>query len=382
MGAKTGAVRGRTAGTAISAAGRNPARAQAGNDTAKDKDTPAAPAQRHLLILGNRFMAVLDNCVAHTDVETVHRVRTDSRRVQATIEMILREAGRGSRSFEKAGKEWLRLVKSARRAAGPVRDLDVHRKLLKKSTKDWQETAKPAEQSPTHPRSDAGEHQPDREGTRLAAAEATLLNSQSKKLDQWLKGERNARARNLRKKIKQIREKLAVRQAVFLAAMRDVAGRDGKQLRAPELVALNNFVRAVDVMPSLDSSNLHDFRKLTKKARYVAELAPESESARSLARALKHLQDSIGTWHDWLSLRQEAKAALGADGLDLASWLGGQEEHFLIEALETAERIRGQLLGEWMSLQGSKRRYQRGKPVLRAARAYAVSRQPSIRGAA
>ena len=46
-----------------------------------------------------------------------------------------------------------------------------------------------------------------------------------------------------------------------------------RKSRPADAVALEDFVRAADAMPVLDAENLHDFRKATKKARYVAESA-------------------------------------------------------------------------------------------------------------
>ena len=109
----------------------------------------------------------------------------------------------------------------------------------------------------------------------------------------------------------------------------------------------------VDAMPSLDSGNLHDFRKLTKKARYVAESGQE-ESSQTIAKALKSVQDAIGDWHDWQCLGEEAEIALDKDGGELTAWLEGRAEHFLAVALRTTERVRGQLLGEWMAAKGKR----------------------------
>ncbi len=69
-----------------------------------------------------------------------------------------------------------------------------------------------------------------------------------------------------------------------------------------------------DAMPLLDAENLHDFRKATKKARYVAESGARERNSSSVAKALKRIQDAIGDWHDWLCLAEEAKTALGQDG--------------------------------------------------------------------
>ena len=77
----------------------------------------------------------LDACRKHGEapkVEAVHHLRTGTRRVEATLETLAREAGaRGlGKAAEEARQRWLRQLKKVRRASGTVRDLDVHRELL------------------------------------------------------------------------------------------------------------------------------------------------------------------------------------------------------------------------------------------------------------
>ena len=221
----------------------------------------------HLLEVAAAFDQAVDKCAADAGIETVHRLRTGSRRVQATVEMILREAGAGAQAFEKPANAWLRPIKNIRRAAGPVRDLDMHRKLLAKWVK------KPAEEAaePTPARVEApaaGSNSGGSEGSGSiggSSPEADRLRSQAEKLDQWLKEKRDARAEALQKKIKKLQEKVKERQVAFLAAVDRAHRRSLKRRRLASAVALEDFVRVVDRMPSLDSGNLHDFRKATKK---------------------------------------------------------------------------------------------------------------------
>ena len=115
-------------------------------------------------------------------------------------------------------------------------------------------------------------------------------------------------------------------------------------------MALEEFVRAVDAMPLLDAENLHDFRKATKKARYVAESAAEKEPYSSVAKALKRVQDAIGDWHDWQCLCEEAETALGKDAPDLIAHLEREVERHFAAAMKTTQTMRARLSGEWMAL--------------------------------
>src|ERR1700732_2222799 len=82
----------------------------------------------HLTALAGAFNAALAQCVEGADADAVHRVRTGSRRLQAMLEAMLRE--NATFALDHPTRPWLRQLKQIRRAAAPVRDLDVHRKLL------------------------------------------------------------------------------------------------------------------------------------------------------------------------------------------------------------------------------------------------------------
>ena len=69
------------------------------------------------------FNAAVTQCVEDAAPEAVHGLRTGSRRLQATLEAMLREEA--AASLQQAAKGWLRQLKQVRRAAGTVRDLDV-----------------------------------------------------------------------------------------------------------------------------------------------------------------------------------------------------------------------------------------------------------------
>jgi CHAD domain-containing protein len=256
------------------------------------------------------FNVAVAQCGDDLDPDAVHRLRTGSRRLQAMLEATLRETA--GEALEQPARAWLRQLKRLRRAAGPVRDLDVHRKLLE----DWIGKEPPA--------------------------------PEEEKLTVWLKDERKRLAHSARKQIKKNERGLAERQAAFLAA----SGRQSllRTARPAESIALEAFVRAADQMPLLDAENLHDFRKATKRARYLAESGARGE----VTRALKRIQDAIGEWHDWLCLFEEAKSALKDDGPAL-TWAFEQEvERHFVAALKTTHTMRARLIGEWMASRGKR----------------------------
>jgi CHAD domain-containing protein len=61
----------------------------------------------------------------------------------------------------------------------------------------------------------------------------------------------------------------------------------------------------------LTEKTLHQYRVIGKRARYIAELADQNPEATRIVEQLKHMQDVIGDWHDWLKLTQKAEALFG-----------------------------------------------------------------------
>jgi CHAD domain-containing protein len=296
----------------------------------QDSSRPALDPLAHLLPVADAFNVAVGQCIEDADSEAVHRVRTGSRRLQATLEATLREAGPTAHALERPARAWLRELKQIRRAAGAVRDLDVQRKLLE----NWV-----CEQMP---RQDGA---PGSSETIPPEMQAEM--KQAEMLDAWLKGERKHVAQGMQKQIRKRQQGLAKGQgALFTAITRVPLGRSVAP-RSADAVALEDFVRASDAMPLLHAENLHDFRKATKKARYVAEVGAEGNS--SVAKALKRVQDAIGEWHDWVCLGEEAKAALGQDAPELTAAFTRETERHFAAAVKTTQSMRGRLLGEWMA---------------------------------
>jgi CHAD domain-containing protein len=296
----------------------------------QDSSRPALDPLAHLLPVADAFNAAVGQCIEDADSEAVHRVRTGSRRLQATLEATLREAGPTAHALERPARAWLRELKQIRRAAGAVRDLDVQRKLLE----NW-----------------VGEQMPRQDGapgsSETIPPEMQAEMKQAEMLDAWLKGERKHLAQGMQKQIRKRQQGLAKGQgALFTAITRVPLGRSVAP-RSADAVALEDFVRASDAMPLLHAENLHDFRKATKKARYVAEVGAEGNSG--VAKALKRVQDAIGEWHDWVCLGEEAKAALGQDAPELTAAFTREIERYFAAAVKTTQSMRGRLLGEWMA---------------------------------
>jgi CHAD domain-containing protein len=295
----------------------------------QDSSRPAQDPLGHLRPVCDAFNAAVARAVEDMDSEAVHRLRTGSRRLQAILEATLRSAGPAAHALERPARAWLRELKQVRRSAGAVRDLDVQRKLLANwisQQKPKPETTPGNEPSPMHVRAEL---------------------KQAEVLDAWLKNERKHLAHAMQKQIRKRQQGLEQAQSAFFTAITRVPPGGSIALGSADAMALEMFVHATDAMPLLHGENLHEFRKATKKARYVAEVSADGDS--SVASALKRIQDAIGEWHDWVCLGEESQAALGQDTPELTAAFKGEIERHFTAAVKTTQSMRGRLLGEWMA---------------------------------
>jgi CHAD domain-containing protein len=298
----------------------------------------------------------LVRCGHDPDVDAVHDTRTGTRRLQATLENVVRELPEGDEgdTLRETATALMRQLKKIRHAAGPVRDLDVHRKLLDKL---MERALDPGARGDEGDENAAGPRKstrpvsvPDVLETEQAGLRTTGISQQADDLDAWLKHRRSDLARGLQSAVSGMVAKLDKR----LAALEEALGaRRAQRMRKkpPGVVALDSFARLATEMQMLDAGNLHDFRKGAKKARYVAELAAQGDvHARRVGETLKKLQDEIGDWHDWLVLAEEAHTALGEEATELIALVEGERERHFVAAMKTAAKLRGRLMGEWLAL--------------------------------
>lgn len=343
--------------------------AKSGAKTTRDAETDPLG---HLRAVADDLNEEVAAALKEAEVEVVHRLRTGTRRVEATLETILRQR-QGRRLADQAlcepAEAWLGQLKKLRHAAGEVRDLDVHREIVA------EELLKAMRGRENAPASEAGANTIS-PGHASSPDGKMTLREQAERLDGWLAGRRNKRAARLVRKLDTLQPDLRASEQAFLAAAQQGSGRERRGLaRDAGLLALEDFLRLVDRMPVLEAANLHEFRKGAKKARYVAEAGVDEPSSKAIGKAIKQVQDDIGDWHDWLVLREEAEQALDAEGAALCERLAAGVAIRFAGAMRTTERMRRRLLGEWLALRGATgRRGPRAErapaPLKRAGAAY------------
>lgn len=269
------------------------------------------------------------------------------------VEAMMRERSEDD-AFKEPAEKWLQMLKRMRRAAAPVRDLDVHRKLLHKLVKYGSTNEGVGLAAPASDTAGVGPS-PDVVEAPATALPVKSVAQQAEHLDAWLQHARQHNAAGLKKRAAKLLAKFDEEAGALEMAVQQ-GRRTRRHPRSADVVALESFARLDHEMHQLDEGNLHDFRKGAKKARYIAESAAEDAHAIAVGKALKKLQDEIGDWHDWLVLGDEARAALGDEKNELISLIDAERDRHYVLSMKTVNRLRGRLLGEWLAIPQPRRR--------------------------
>jgi CHAD domain-containing protein len=204
--------------------------------------------------------------------ESVHGFRTTTGRLRVLLEELAPERNRSQ-------KKLLKVLGRIRKRAGKVRDLDVQLAALR-SLKFAQDP---------------------RRKTELTQTLIELRGEHEKKLRKLLTAEA---VREVRKRLKRVSKRTTLEAGPDpLAVARKILQRVPLPAGPSETGSLNNA--------SLSADLLHRLRIAVKRARYAAEFAPPSVEAGQLIAQLKRLQDTLGHWHDWLTLTNAATDRFG-----------------------------------------------------------------------
>jgi CHAD domain-containing protein len=195
--------------------------------------------------------------------ESVHKFRTHGRRVEALLSEVVPELTRND-------KKLLKLLGRLRKKAGRVRDLDVQIGLLRNLKI------------------------PQANGQKAQFTEA-LIEDRAHREKKLAKAFTRAVVDEIRKRLK--------RAAADIDLAKDLD---------PLALTLNRLAQLGREHVPLTEKTLHQYRIIGKRARYIAELAESDSEAQRVVGQLKHMQDVIGDWHDWLKLTQKAQAMLGS----------------------------------------------------------------------
>lgn len=193
--------------------------------------------------------------------ESVHRFRTGTRRLQILLGDLSPEIGRNE-------KKLLKLLGRIRKRAGKVRDLDV----------------------------------------QLAALRTLKIPREPRRKTQMMNHLIELRGRQEKKLRKEVDKKTT---AEILTRLKR-ASKDFDPETSPDpLTVAKKMLERIDPNTPVTEGLLHQYRILSKRARYAAEFVGKSEEAQKFIGDIKRLQDVLGDWHDWFNLTRTATAHLG-----------------------------------------------------------------------
>jgi CHAD domain-containing protein len=258
--------------------------------------------------LQSEFFAALEACRVRPRQKAVHQLRTTTRRMEALLASAKRRR-RGNAKFGRKLDKALRALKPIRKAAGPVRDTDVQIGLVEGLLK-----AKNA---------------------ATPATERSAFNEKARKLQAKLKKYRKDAAAELVTAIADAKEKELRRISPLQA---DVSGIKWTFLLKEARSLERASARSLD---TADPKSLHEYRKNSKSARYLAEMEDGSAPAEQFAKRMKKVLDAIGAWHDWMLLTQLAKETFGKSSA-LAKRLKKERDQALRQAVGAVERLHRQ----------------------------------------
>lgn len=197
--------------------------------------------------------------------EPVHRLRTTIRRMEVVLDSLPEE------NHDKLRRE----LRTVRRLAGAVRDLDVQQRLLRGLRVEG------------HP------EQKEVVALKLASKRA----KREKKLRAQLDDDTVA---NLRKRLRRLAAELRqLPAAIQMSALQD-----------PVRAALDQFAELSTEVDGLNPETLHGFRTRCKRIRYLAEIGSGQPDGDLVVTELKRAQDAIGAWHDWSELLRLSRKVL------------------------------------------------------------------------
>ena len=249
--------------------------------------------------------------------ERVHHVRTTVRRLEAVLQVCFPEPTSRLKKLERA-------LKTVRRRAGRVRDLDVQMSALRGLKIG-------------------------REGDRKSNLLSHLAEEREAAEQKFQKTLAASLSGKLMKRLDRTAKDLSQLSA---------SPKPGQPVKAPAWLgfepvsaSLRMFARASRESKTLTPENLHSFRTRCKRIRYVTEMAGNTPEAKRIAGELKRLQDAIGDWHDWLTLTETAEDLFSRSlGSALVAALRNITSAKFVEAKTVAENVRRELMREYREL--------------------------------
>lgn len=225
--------------------------------------------------------------------DEVHKLRTSTRKLEATLHVIPGEGG-------KAGIRVLKTLKPVRKLAGRVRDMDV----------------------------------------LMAKAAPLCKGPDCEALVQLLEELAQRRARSARKLHDLVEKRRRKWRKALRVALDEVARAADEKQGETESVPAGPQVLAAQLehWPKLHRDNLHEFRKGVKELGYMMQLLAGANE--SQAAAFARVKEAVGDWHDWLELQNAATEVFGDENNATLSEIRRQTRERLRAAMTAANSLR------------------------------------------
>ena len=238
----------------------------------------------------------------------IHRLRTNARRVEAAAATLPPTTQLESRRLLKA-------LKTLRRAAGPVREMDV-------LAVDLERLRKSSDRAPFD---------------RLAEHLSELRHKNAARLLEVLDRHRGPVRRRL-KEFAQLLDSSALRKKPVRSE-----SETGRRLELTPQAHAEHLAEEIAHWPELNSSNIHNFRIKVKELRYIFELVPDADP--QLIGALGRAKGAIGRWHDWQQLASITRDVLDPEqGREMLAKMESASKQKLARALSISNSLRQRLL--------------------------------------
>jgi CHAD domain-containing protein len=244
-------------------------------------------------------------------VEMVHKLRTQTRRLEANLSSFMLDQ-------EPEVRRLLKAMKPVRKAAGVVRDMDV-------LVADALTLPKAAENESV---------------IRLVEHLGSMRNKSCSKLRGTIAVQRKQARRPFKESLRLVRHRFSAEKSQNMQASPAIA-----------VGVATNIAQGLRRWPRLSQGNIHEFRKQVKKLRYILQMAEGSGASFNRVpdtgwlRSLGRVKDQIGDWHDWCELEQIAHDVLDKkdDGATLKQIAETVNKKFK-QAVATSNKMRTRYL--------------------------------------
>lgn len=282
--------------------------------------------------------AALSVCLAEPNIRAVHRLRTGTRRLEA--QLLLLDLLPNAPEHRESSLALRRELRRLRRAAGEVRDLDVHGQHLKlleaaaPAPSDAPSFGKPgrvddpvasAQGAPASAHSTTPNLLPPDE-----ASPSSAVHQGSAKLAERLGRKRTRAALDLQKLLTHRQTRAALAAEALLKALHPAGSlklSSADLLRFTETVLYRDNLLRGPATGKLDQEELHAVRKSAKLARYLAETMPADPAVKAAAARFEALQEAGGLWHDALEMARASRRHLGRQHPLSAAFIADRSRH-------------------------------------------------------